>query len=625
MRIFPEKKLAVGGADTSSMKTYLRPLIHAAAAFTLCALAFSCGPQSYAEHGAVDLVTPGDTRVTWDGDMATATVPEGLTAPSELSGAPAVVFLNFEGPTISPGGWAQDNAQANTSFIVPTATAIPAFDATPWSEDRDATIQAIVDGVKEDFSSFPVTFTTTRPTSGNYTMIVIGGQPGLIGQSSGRAGVAPRDGDNWNAHDVGFVFSENCADFGLDPRGVAYIISHEIAHTVGLQHIDPSWDIMNAYAGDGVRHWGVGAITDASGGEQNDLLALAAAFQDQPTGNVAFDVLKVSVRGSYVPLVGDFDGDGKTDLFWYGPGRTADSVWYGRADRQFTILSQPVNGRYLPVVGDFNGDHITDIFWYGIGTAADNVWFGHSTRFFDTHSWPLGGNMLPVTGDFNGDGTTDIFWYGSGTFANKLWLTSTAGTVTSTTVAMGGNYRPFAGDFNGDGRGDILWYGAQGGANNLIWLGQTDGTFITKDLGPSSPLEPTVADYNGDGWSDILWYSNTTDLNAVDFFTGDAEFVHSPTNVDGPYEPFTGDFDGDGKKDIFWYGGGVGADFVWRGNSNSTFQQVDVSFPGVFVPLVGDFDGNGADDVFFYGPGKSRDLLAFGVKAVAPPTPPPAP
>ena len=37
----------------------------------------------------------------------------------------------------------------------------------------------------------------------------------------------------------------------------------------------------------------------------------------------------MAVNGIYDPLAGDFNGDGKSDVFWYVAGPAADSVWYG--------------------------------------------------------------------------------------------------------------------------------------------------------------------------------------------------------------------------------------------------------------------------------------------------------
>jgi hypothetical protein len=36
----------------------------------------------------------------------------------------------------------------------------------------------------------------------------------------------------------------------------------------------------------------------------------------------------LAVSGSYLdPFVGDFDGNGCDDVFWYQPGSRADSIW----------------------------------------------------------------------------------------------------------------------------------------------------------------------------------------------------------------------------------------------------------------------------------------------------------
>jgi FG-GAP repeat len=35
--------------------------------------------------------------------------------------------------------------------------------------------------------------------------------------------------------------------------------------------------------------------------------------------------------GTYTPISGDFNGDGHSDVFWYGPGGDRDSLWYGQS------------------------------------------------------------------------------------------------------------------------------------------------------------------------------------------------------------------------------------------------------------------------------------------------------
>jgi FG-GAP-like repeat len=72
-------------------------------------------------------------------------------------------------------------------------------------------------------------------------------------------------------------------------------------------------------------------------------------------------------------LVGDFNGDRRKDLFWYGPGARPDHLWLGRSDRNFTGVPVSVTRSYQPLVGDFNGDGRSDIFWYGPGAAFDRL------------------------------------------------------------------------------------------------------------------------------------------------------------------------------------------------------------------------------------------------------------
>jgi hypothetical protein len=80
-------------------------------------------------------------------------------------------------------------------------------------------------------------------------------------------------------------------------------------------------------------------------------------------------------------VVGDFNGDGRDDVFWYGPEAASDTIHYGTATRgQFSFASATVFGSYTPLAGDFDGDGRDDILWYGPGDAHDAMWFGNSTR-----------------------------------------------------------------------------------------------------------------------------------------------------------------------------------------------------------------------------------------------------
>jgi len=114
---------------------------------------------------------------------------------------PRVVFLQFEGQALSDAP-TSDSTQNQASWMtIPNGTA-PPYHA--GSATRAADIQAIVDGVTAQLSGFPITVVTTRPTSGNYIMIVYGGNSGQVGSNFGGA-VQELDCGDTTPNDVAWV------------------------------------------------------------------------------------------------------------------------------------------------------------------------------------------------------------------------------------------------------------------------------------------------------------------------------------------------------------------------------------------------------------------------------------
>jgi hypothetical protein len=149
---------------------------------------------------------PADASVDSPAD-ATPDAPGFDCATSPNTGTHKV-FLAVDGVTLTKG--AASDATMNKTVLFQGATQMATI--APWrsaAADRTAQIAAVVCGVRTSLARFDVSVVTTRPASGAYEMIVIGGQATDFGIAvpSGTAisMVAINDCLNNNQLDVGWV------------------------------------------------------------------------------------------------------------------------------------------------------------------------------------------------------------------------------------------------------------------------------------------------------------------------------------------------------------------------------------------------------------------------------------
>ncbi|HET9543046.1 MAG TPA: VCBS repeat-containing protein, partial [Acidimicrobiales bacterium] len=263
--------------------------------------------------------------------------------------------------------------------------------------------------------------------------------------------------------------------------------------------------------------------------------------------------------------VGDFDGNGKNDILWYGEGAKPEYIWWGRRGRGFVVADIRAAGRFRPMVGDYDGDGRDDILWYVPGPGQDYLWYGRTDRSWDTGPTRVA-TRFPgsAVGDFNGDGRDDVFWYGPGDGLDKLWFGRADRHFALRSLTVGGDFAPTAGDFDGDGRDDVLLFGRGAGADEL-WFGRPDRTFDATDRTINQSSTPIVGDLDANGRDDIFWYAPGTTPDRVWWGSRSRTFgAGAVTNVAGTYRPaFAGDFDEDGHDDIFWYRAGTAPDYIW--------------------------------------------------------------
>ena len=127
-----------------------------------------------------------------------------------------------------------------------------------------------------------------------------------------------------------------------------------------------------------------------------------------------------------IPVPGDYDGDGKTDLAFYRP---STGVWYillstndySQSPGQYLTIQWGQPGD-IPVPGDYDGDGKTDPAVY---RPSNGVWYillsnngySQSPGQYLVEQWGQPGD-IPVPGDYDGDGKTDPAVYRP---SNGVW------------------------------------------------------------------------------------------------------------------------------------------------------------------------------------------------------------
>jgi subtilisin family serine protease len=229
--------------------------------------------------------------------------------------------------------------------------------------------------------------------------------------------------------------------------------------------------------------------------------------------------------GQSVPLLGDFDGDGRDDAVSFSRGSTGD-VFVALSDGNRLNgtgskwhESFALNADY-PVVGDFNGDGRDDIASFTRGTTED-VYVALSTgsSFGPAQLWHenfAAGDAIPAAGDFDGDGDDDIVSFSRGREGNVIVARSTGTSFLGGTrvwhhqFAMN-NEIPAVGDFDGDSRTDIVTFtrGSEGDVFVALSTGSSfTGTGVKwHDEFAYRDEVPGVGDVNGDGRDDLVVFN----------------------------------------------------------------------------------------------------------------------
>ena len=316
----------------------------------------------------------------------------------------------------------------------------------------------------------------------------------------------------------------------------------------------------------------------------------------------------IQVSGTYRPIVGNFSGDERDDIFWYAPGSGAEQLWIATGLPSQPFTKQPgdrVNGTYTPIVGNFGGDAYEEILWYAPGTATDILWT-NPAGYFEPKNIRIDGTFMPLVMD--NPGTWDaIFWYAAGPARDALWQFLNT-TWQSTSYSINGTYQPFVLDQNGDFVDDIFWY-APGTTSDTLWVRRPNGGFNPYPKVVNGTYTPLVGEWSAslDNFEDILW-SNPNGGDAL--WTSDIEGRTTSEPVTLPNrKAIVAESPG---RDIAYFYSGSGADQVWRretDGSTPTEAQTGYNAPDPSVALAGSFANTSSGSLFFYRAGSATELL----------------
>jgi hypothetical protein len=335
-------------------------------------------------------------------------------------------------------------------------------------------------------------------------------------------------------------------------------------------------------------------------------------------GNGTFQT-RVPLPGTnynYYPLVGDFDGDGVSDIVDVGyvldsfgnPHTQTALIYLGIGDGSFQSAKSfqfSSSFGYPLYVGDLNGDGKTDIVFDDANGST--VAFGSGQGQFKqpvTYTAAIGGSAI---GDFDGDGNADILGVASDGVPFVLMLKGLGNGVFEGADTLDVKSSPIAmasGDLNGDGLPDLLIStGSLFNYTSSTFLGNADGTFRT--LEDPQPVSDKVLleDLDGDHIVDALYLPSISYSKFVfRHGNGDGTFgtpVNGVSIYSGAYGASLGDLNGDGIPDLV---ATLGSLAVWNGIGEGTFSPERDYQPAngtiyISKTIVGDLNGDGANDV----------------------------
>ncbi len=305
------------------------------------------------------------------------------------------------------------------------------------------------------------------------------------------------------------------------------------------------------------------------------------------------------------PHVGDVNGDGRDDIVTFTHGDSAAGpldVYVALSTGASFGAASLWNGwwahrQHVPMLGDFNGDGKDDIFAF---TEVGNAWVALSTGTSfngSMYTSPIIMDIddVPMVGDVTGDGRDDIVIFTADAAADVYVVRSTGSGFAAKVkwhefFGLTGETLEVA-DVNADGRDDILTFNQSVNGNN-VWVALSTGSsFAASSVWHSyfgiAEEMPGTGDFDGDGDEDIVTFTRSA---AADVYVGRSNRAGSfagalwSDSFGGPRGTYrVGDINGDGRSDILRFTQDSAADVFVRLSTGAGFG-VESLWHGYFAP-----------------------------------------